>query len=186
MGRRGPAPKPSALKRAADNPGKRQLNDNEPVPPAGEVLAPDWLTDDAKKIWEQLAPRMQAMQVLTTADVLTFGRYCELFARWHQLRELMWVGNRATYVVKDESGKKVKYVAEHPANVELRRLTAQLLQHEREFGLTPSARSRIQITSTTAPTRPVDDDADASREQTIRNFFAGGGPAKPTKGKVVG
>lgn len=183
MGRRGPAPKPTALKKAAGNPGKRQLNDGEPVPPAGLIEPPDWLGESGRAIWDQLAPTMVVMQTLTTADVLPFARYCELFARWLELRELMWK-NKSVYPVKDQKGQ-VRYVAEHPWSVELRRLTAQLLQLEREFGLTPSARSRIQVMPTATQKQTSDGDAAGSvdRSAAIRSFFTGGGPAKP---KVVG
>ena len=43
MGRRGPAPKPTAIKKAEGNPGKRKLNTEEPQPLPGVPECPDHL-----------------------------------------------------------------------------------------------------------------------------------------------
>jgi P27 family predicted phage terminase small subunit len=185
MGLRGPAPKPTALKQAQGNPGRRRLNDNEPIPPAGEVGPPSWLGPQAREVWLQLSPVMLAMRVLTTADVWTFGRYCTNFARWLELRTfLAEKGPHATtYPVKDEAGN-VRAILELPQAREFRRLDELLLKSEREFGLTPSARSRIQIEPGGVVVRPeVPDDGDNPAQ--LWKLVGGGGPAppKPSKGK---
>lgn len=55
MGKRGPAPKPTAL-RVLHGDRKDRINDAEPQPAEGEVTAPEELSDDARAIWDQLPP----------------------------------------------------------------------------------------------------------------------------------
>jgi P27 family predicted phage terminase small subunit len=145
VGERGPPPIPTALKLAAGNPGRRTLNDDEPVPPPGAIDPPEFVASDerARRVWDAVAPIAQAMKTLTTADVLAFGRYCLLYARFLELTESLKVTGR-TYERKDESGGIV-YVGERPEASEWRRLPELLIRLEKEFGLTAASRSRIRV-----------------------------------------
>lgn len=73
--------KPTALKILTGNPGGRPLPENEPEP-RGEAVMPAWLLDfpRAVAVWQEVAPRIQAMGLLTDADQETFARYCALTA----------------------------------------------------------------------------------------------------------
>ena len=66
MAVRGRKPKPTALKQLEGNPGKRQLNEHEPVPPKSTVRCPAWLEPEAKKEWKRLAPSLEAMGILSS------------------------------------------------------------------------------------------------------------------------
>ena len=57
MAARGRKPKPTALKVLEGNPGKRPLNDHEPIPPKGELKCPSWLLPEAKKNGSASHPR---------------------------------------------------------------------------------------------------------------------------------
>ena len=70
MGLRGPAPKPTTIKRLEGNPGKRKLNDGEPSPRLGAPECPDHLDDVARKEWDRLTSILVAMKVLTEADYI--------------------------------------------------------------------------------------------------------------------
>ena len=48
MGKRGPRPRPTALKLARGNPGKRRLNTDEPKPRTGVGDCPDWLDKEGR------------------------------------------------------------------------------------------------------------------------------------------
>ena len=61
MAARGRKPKPTALKVLEGNPGKRPLNDHEPIPPKGELKCPSWLLPEAKKEWKRLASSLEAV-----------------------------------------------------------------------------------------------------------------------------
>lgn len=134
------------MKIAAGNPGKRKLNDAEPLPPQGEIAPPEYISVEARRHWDRIAPVVIAMRTLTTADVDAFARYCELLERYSVLRAFVWRKGAAgtSYRVTDDSGK-LRYIAELPQAAELRQVHRLLLQLEREFGLTAAARSRIQV-----------------------------------------
>jgi len=82
MGTKGPAPKPTALKKLQGNPGKRALNKFEPQPPISHRTpnAPDWLTEAAKEIWIKNARSFWQLKLLTELDAMAFGAFCEWMA----------------------------------------------------------------------------------------------------------
>jgi len=136
MATRGRKPKPTALKLLDGNPGKRPLNDREPVPPKGNVKCPSWLMPEAKKEWRRLAPSLEAMGVLTMADLTAFAGYCQAFARWKEAEERLAV---AGAIFKTPSG----YVQQVP-QVSIAQQNLKIMQSFcTEFGLTPATRARI-------------------------------------------
>lgn len=182
MGLRGPAPKPTALKEAQGNPGRRRLNDGEPVPPAVDVAPPSWLSPIGRAVWAQLAPTMTAMRVLTSADVWTFARYCEAFARYLELREfLAGKGPHGTvYPVKNADGT-TRCLLEIPQAAEYRRLHEMLIKLEQEFGLTPSARSRINVEGHSGPAASGDSVEDEGA--ALLHLVGQGGVTGPRQGR---
>jgi len=153
MGQRGPPPKPTVLKLAAGNPGKRPLSLGEPVPPSGDPLPPSWLEGDARRAWDQLVPMLSASGLARSVDWGVLARYCWMFTRWVECRKLCEKGT--TFPVKTKAGRIIA-VKEMPYAAELRKLSVMLLQIEREFGLTPAARTRINIEHSKTATRDVD------------------------------
>lgn len=49
MAKRGRKPKPTALKKLEGNPGKRPLNELEPLPQVTMLRCPNWLEPEAKR-----------------------------------------------------------------------------------------------------------------------------------------
>lgn len=162
MGLRGPAPKPTALKIAAGNPGKRPLNTAEPVPPAGIAEPPDWLGDEARKIWFQLVPRLVRSGLARSLDDVALARYCSTLAEWIRAKAFL-EKHGPTYTVKNKAGHVIRAV-EFPQTREFRLLQPALMQLEREFGLTPAARTRIRLEQ--------EDAAKGDVNELKRNFFA--------------
>jgi len=76
----GRTPKPTAVKEARGNPGKRRLNEWEPIPPKADIEPPASLKGEALDVWKREAPIAIAMRTLTTADVTLFARYCRAVA----------------------------------------------------------------------------------------------------------
>jgi len=177
MGLRGPKAKPTSIKTLLGNPGRRPLNEHEPVAPLASIAPPKLLRANARPYWDDLAPVLIAMRVLTSADVPAFARYCNLLARYKELDDLLMTkgSTGTTYPIKDANGK-TRGVAEWPMAWELRQLLNQLLVHEREFGLTPSSRSKLRVepVSSTAMTPAANE-----KSATLQQFFAAGGPAPP-------
>jgi len=136
MATRGRKPKPTALKLIEGNPGKRPLNEHEPVPPKLNSKCPDWLLPEAKKEWKRLAPALEAMGILTMADHKAFAAYCQAYARWKEAEEFI---TQHGSIFKTPSG----YVQQVP-QVSISMQNMKIMQSFcTEFGLTPASRSRI-------------------------------------------
>lgn len=169
---RGRKPKPTAQKKRQGNPGKRKLNTREPKPamstdmkpqkkPAPQQIAAnlDGLAIEAlvTAFAERYAPQLQALQLLTDVDHPAFEMMSLHYA-------LAWAAND----VVQRDGLKVKGVMggdkKHPLLQVVRENSMALRAYLAEFGMTPSARSRVQ-----AP----DPDDDKERELEERFFGAG-------------
>ena len=136
MATRGRKPKPTALKVLEGNPGKRPLNDREPVPPRAALKCPAWLLPGAKKEWKRLAPALEAMGVLTMADLTAFEGYCQAYARWKEAEAFI---TQHGSIFQTPSG----YVQQVP-QVSIAQQNLKIMQSFcSEFGLTPATRARI-------------------------------------------
>ena len=149
MGRRGPAPEPTALKKLRGNPGRRPLNREEPAAPAGSPRCPRWLGAEAKSAWRQLTPLLQQMGVLSLVDAHALARYCALWARWRRVEQFI-EQHGEVFPIKDEEGR-VRYLQQFPQVGVANKLATQLTRLEQEFGMTPSARTRIRVETEREP-----------------------------------
>jgi P27 family predicted phage terminase small subunit len=141
MGRRGPPPKPTALKLLNGNAGKQRLNDREPKPPIGAPRRPDWLSPEATKVWKRLVPQLRQMRVLTVVDADALAAYCHTFVRWRAAEEFL-EQRGLVYPILDEKGR-VRCMQQWPQVSIARHMLLVLRAYQQEFGLTPAARSRI-------------------------------------------
>lgn len=144
MGLRGPTPTPTEILKRR---GSREVakRDREPRPEKGAPRCPAWLDKEAKAVWRQLVPQLEALGVVTKIDGNALARYCRLFVRWKQCDAFVRKYGES-YIVKDEEGKQIKTCQQFPEVGIINRLGVQLLRLEQEFGLTPAARTRIQVT----------------------------------------
>lgn len=138
MGRRGPAPEPTAIKLLKGNPGKRKLNQNEPTPLITLPHCPAYLDADARTEWDRLAPILVRMKVLTEADYIALASLCQAYSTMMKAQEQL---NRSGILFKTPSG----YVQQSPLIGIVNNCTEKIVTLCREFGLTPSARSRVQV-----------------------------------------
>lgn len=136
----GRKPKPTAIKKLEGNPGKRKLNRKEPVPAKGMPECPDWLLPETKAEWERLCEKLSDMGVLTEIDMAAFAAYCQSFARWKEAQEHI-DAEGSTFVTDKGYQQQTPWVGIANTNQKL------MLQAAAEFGLTPSARSRIMAAS---------------------------------------
>ncbi len=143
MGRRGPPPTPTRIKMLRGNPGKRPLNYREPQPEKNAPRRPVWLSADAKRAWKRLVPQLKRMRLLTAADGDALVAYCQTWSRWKRAEEFL-EKHGDVYPIRDEVGR-VRCMQQFP-QVAISRNLAQLLKaYQQEFGLTPSARTRIEV-----------------------------------------
>lgn len=139
MGARGPKPAPRHLKVLHGEKRPSRVNYREPQAPAeDEVVAPDFLDDDARAVWDRLAPTLRARSMLTIWDVDLFAVYCT--AVTHHRRAARMV-NADGVTVSGDGGRTVK----HPAMQVLRDQAMILATLSGRFGLSPSDRAQIEM-----------------------------------------
>jgi len=123
----GRRPQATALKIFKGNPGRRRLNEREPVPPDDPVVKPGGLSRQASAAWDVLAPVALEMGSLTAADVSAFAVLCELQGT------LTAIANAKTEPID-------------PGLVRMERdIAAQLRPYFAMFGLDPTSRARFYV-----------------------------------------
>lgn len=158
MGRRGRKPEPTQLKILRGNPGCRPINKAEPQPPTDGVVMPSHLGAVAVGKWNELLPLLQAVRVMTRADIEALARYCDTYEWWLATRaKLKAEGD--TYPILNDKGD-VKYIAQRPEVSIANKLATQLRQLESDFGLSPAARTSLKV------------EPDAKEESTLAKFLA--------------
>jgi len=153
-----PKSKPTKLKILEGNPGKRPLNENEPIPQSIAPKCPNWLLAEAKKEWKRLATELERLGLLTIVDRVAFAGYCQSYAKWKAAEEFI-KKNGTTYRIpkRDKEGKIISvYIAQFPEVAIARHNLRQIRMFAQEFGLTPSARGRIYL-----PTEILDEEFEA-------------------------
>ena len=153
----GRRPKPTHLKIVAGNPGKRSINRREPTPRREIPSCPAHLGDAAKVAWGRLVEMLDRIGVLTEGDSMALERLCDCYADILACRELIERDGR-TYTVMTAQGDTL--IKGNPAVAQLRAADAQLKSYLVELGLTPAARSKIQVT-----------DGDEKPQDAFKEFF---------------
>ena len=151
MGLRGPAPIPSVIQIARGDPGHRAKGQyrKEMKPPSSSFKTPRNLDTEGKKEWKRLMiafgkMEVQGQKLLTDIDKTALILHCQNYSRYLSAGKNV-NKNGITIEIKDDKGK-VKNVIKNPA-VEIELKTGGLhLKTCQQFGFTPSARARIQIT----------------------------------------
>lgn len=136
---RGRKPKPTAVRQLDGNPGKRPLNDAEPVPPPGLPTCPEFLEQEAREEWDRIVAILQEMDLLTTADRSALAAYCVAYGRW--VRAEQQVRKFGEIVKSPDKGWPMQSPYLSISNQALETMRKLMT----EFGLTPSSRSRIRV-----------------------------------------
>lgn len=143
-----PGPRPTAT-RVLRLRGSWRANRNpkEPAPEVAKPASPAWLNDDAKKVFDDYAARLHANGVLTVADELALARYADLCVQYRRAAEFV-AKHGDVYVTSGrpgpngEPGRPTGFKT-YPQAKRMLHLAQALLQLEREFGLTPAARTGL-------------------------------------------
>jgi len=149
---RGPKPQPTALKLLRGLPGRRPVNLDEPCPELAGFEPPDWLSPEARAEWEARAPKLIELGLLTEIDIDTFGAYCQTRVDYqHAVAMLRQTGEviRVNVTKYDKKTQKPLdgTVAASPYVRIRERSLARMQALAAEFGLSPSARSRVRVKS---------------------------------------
>jgi P27 family predicted phage terminase small subunit len=137
MAVRGQKPKPAVQKKLEGNPGKRKIDDLLEFEPCKSMAPPAFLDAIAKSEWRRVAKYLISKGVLTAPDRTALVLYCSC---WSQLVESTKIIHKEGLIVSVRGETKA-----HPAARMRFNAITQLRQLCIEFGMTPSARGRIQI-----------------------------------------
>jgi len=142
MGRRGPPPKPTALKKLSGS-WRAEINQNEPEPPEGIPMPPDFLCEQALIYWKRLVPMLDEMGLLSKADGDALAMYCQSLSRLAECEK----------VINEEGPTYKTYTADGQLSQIKLRPEARLAKEMygivnrlgKEFGLSPSARAHLNV-----------------------------------------
>ena len=144
MAPRGRKPKPTHLKLVTGNPGKRALNENEPKPEPSLPSPPPHLDDEAKVEWWRVSEQLYVLGCLAQIDRAALSAYCQAYSRWVRAEQAiaeMAKRDELTrgLMIKTTNGNAISNPLVGVAN----KAMADMVRYAAEFGMTPSARSRI-------------------------------------------
>jgi len=110
------------------------------------------MTDkDARREFRRLAKLLGSMGLIGSADSNLLTRYCLAWLRWKRVvQTLAQSAGAEVTVYKDESGKP-KSMQVSALHSVARNLADELSRAEAALGMSPSSRSRIEVTMPTTP-----------------------------------
>lgn len=151
---RGRKPKPTHLKVVEGNPGKRPLNEREPVPRSELPTPPEHLDDVAKVEWGRVSEDLYRIGLLSSVDRAVLAAYCQAYARWVAAENaIAEMASRdkvtAGLLVKTTNGNAIQNPLVGTAN----KAAADMVRYAAEFGMTPSARSRLSVDAEKTPSQ---------------------------------
>ncbi len=135
----GPRPKPTALKlvSGAAKAHPERMNPDEPQPMEGIPLCPS-KDRELRKVWDYTLAQLRGMRVVTMADRDALFAYCQAVLTHRQASEMI---ERQGLIVESPAGAQVA----NPALKIQRESATHIRAFGTEFGLTPSARTRIRV-----------------------------------------
>ncbi len=146
LGARGPQPKPRALRVLSGNASHRPLPE-EPQPRAILPDRPKGMSARARAVWDDLAPRLQRIDLITEIDGAQFVDLCELQASLEAIRRSR---RGKAFTVKLKNGPEM---AAPLVTLELK-VIKELRALRQSFGLAASYRVNL------APKRGGGDEGD--------------------------
>lgn len=194
MGLRGPSPKPTSIKIAEGNPGKKALNLEEPQFMEGEPSMPHGISAGAKRVWREIVPELLACPgLLTKIDGYALWDLCEVIDR--KLTVLQVIEDRRRQILeqlkldavtdkltvsKKDIAVRAKglsmtmstpsgYVQQHPDVGMLNTLQEQENRLRQQFGMSPASRSSLRIPGGKAQEADSVDSLYSGRPVLVRN-----------------
>jgi len=137
---RGPPPKPTVLKAAEGNPGKRRLNQAELAEAPQAPTCPKWLDEGGRQLWNTLVPELMKLGVLRVLDQIQLASLCDAYSTMIAAREAMAkLSGETRMLVKTPNGA----IQQNPLLSIINTQRQIIGRIAAEFGLTPAARARL-------------------------------------------
>jgi P27 family predicted phage terminase small subunit len=134
----GRKPKPTIEKELAGNPGKRAINHAEPKPKAALPRRPEFLTGPARTEWYRISRELYLLGLLAKIDSTILAAYCSMYGTYVQAEKQLKRKSVHLVVITDKGN-----LYQHPLVGIRNQAIAQMVRIAVEFGMTPSARSRV-------------------------------------------
>ena len=153
----GRKPLPKKLHIIKGNPGKRSLDalDRGVSAPVRAPSCPSHLSDEAKREWRRIVPLLKKLGTIAMVDRSSLAAYCQVYGRWVQAEKMVAELGEEGLVNDTQSGYKQLGIWLQIASKSI----DQMRRYIAEFGLSPSARTRIQP-SPDAGKKPEQDPSD--------------------------
>ena len=144
MAPRGPKPKPTRLKVLSGTARPHRLNPAEPAIVPAVPEAPDHLSPPARTEWDRVTGEMAELGILSSLDRGALAAYAQAYGRWVSAEEALqaMAGKDAVtagLVIRTKSGNVIQNPLVGAAN----KAMADMVRYAAEFGMTPSARTRV-------------------------------------------
>ena len=137
MGRRGPAPTPSAVKARQGETRPSRINGMEPLPRLAPPQMPRGMDEAAQRVWRRVLREMRGSDVILGADADVLRCYCEAVSRYAQAAELY--SRSSPLVTRDRE------LVKNPLHQLVRDNADAIRLFARELGLSPSARAGLRM-----------------------------------------
>ena len=152
----GRKPKPTALRVAEGNPGKRPINAHEPKPRAKRPKMPLHLSEAARAEWRRVMRILAPMGIVTEAEADLLAMYADAYAHWVEESRAIY-GPRVDedgFPLLDDDGMPLRPEGtivfsgngtpmRNPRLVIIEKNLHLMGKCMTELGLTPSARARL-------------------------------------------
>lgn len=145
-----PKPQPTQLKLLKGNPGKRKIEPDEIKPVVNIPNPPNHLDVVAKTEWKRISESLYNLQILSDIDRSALAAYCASYSRWVKSENKI---KKQGMVITTTNGNMIQSPFVGIAN------KAMMIMHKFlvEFGMTPSARVGLKVTSKKKETKPEDE-----------------------------
>lgn len=149
----GRRPLPTETKRLQGTLELSRVSPNEPKPALTVPLAPDWLPDEVKDIFNEMALHFAEMRILSQADGKALELLADAYHEYREARQFIYA-NGSTYESPTKDGGKIirAYPQVNIASDAFKRVRAMLI----EFGATPAARSKVEAAPEQKKLSPID------------------------------
>lgn len=136
----GRPPKPTQMKVLEGNPGKRALPKHEPKPKVKIPSCPRHLDKEARAEWRRISKELLQLGLLTAVDRAALAAYCQCWSRW-VYAETKLANLEGDWTFTTDTG----YESVTPWLSIANKAMAEMRAFITEFGLSPAARTRIQV-----------------------------------------